>query len=121
PLPPVLVGHLRRGHGVPLAGTLEDRLDDGPFGLERAAVGQVEVDLQNAYVRGISRSSNVSMMSPSFRSWKSDRPMPHSKPDWTSRTSSLKRRREEMAPFQITTPSRMNRTFDPRVMTPLRT
>ena len=34
------------------------------------------------------------MMSPALRSWKSDRPMPHSKPVATSRTSSLKRRSE---------------------------
>ena len=67
PLPQVLVGNLGRRHRVALAGAFEDGLDDGPLGLERAAVGQVEVDLQDAYVRGISRSSNVSMMSPSLR------------------------------------------------------
>ena len=45
--------------------------------------------------------------------------MPHSKPAWTSRTSSLKRRSEVMAPFQMMTPSRRKRTLEPRVMTPL--
>src|ERR1017187_8331051 len=50
------------------------------------------------------------MMSPECRSWKSERPMPHSKPAWTSRASSLKRRSEVMAPFQITVPSRRKRT-----------
>ena len=47
--------------------------------------------------------------------------MPHSKPDWTSRTSSLNRFSVAIAPFQMTVPSRRKRTFDPRVMTPLRT
>ena len=61
------------------------------------------------------------MMSPSLRSWKSDRPIPHSKPAWTSRASSLKRRNEVIVPFQMMTPSRRKRTFDPRVMTPSRT
>ena len=40
--------------------------------------------------------------------------MPHSKPDCTSRTSSLKRFSDVIVPFQITTPSRRNRTRDPR-------
>ena len=71
------------------------------------------------YVRGISRSSKVSMMSPCVRSWKSESITPHSNPAATSRTSSLKRRSELMLPFQMMTPSRMKRTFDPRVMVPL--
>ena len=47
--------------------------------------------------------------------------MPHSKPACTSRASSLKRRSEVIAPFQMTTPSRRKRTLEPRVMTPSRT
>ena len=72
-------------------------------------------------MRGISRSSKVSMMSPCLRSWKSVRPMPHSKPACTSRTSSLKRRSELTAPFQMIVPSRRKRTLEPRVMVPLST
>ena len=45
--------------------------------------------------------------------------MPHSKPGWTSRTSSLKRRSEVIAPFQMMVPSRRKRTFEPRVIVPL--
>ena len=47
--------------------------------------------------------------------------MPHSNPAWTSRASSLNRRSEVIAPFQMITPSRRKRTFEPRVMTPSRT
>ena len=61
------------------------------------------------------------MTSPCLRSWKSVRPMPHSKPDRTSRASSLNRLSDEIAPFQMTVPSRRKRTFEPRVMTPSRT
>ena len=41
------------------------------------------------------------MMSPALRSWKSDRPMPHSKPACTSRASSLKRFSEVIVPVQM--------------------
>src|SRR6187200_808190 len=54
------------------------------------------------------------MTSPGFRSWKSDRPMPHSKPSRTSRASSLKRLSDVIEPFQITVPSRRKRTSEPR-------
>ena len=47
--------------------------------------------------------------------------MPHSKPAATSRTSSLKRRSEVIAPFQMIVPSRRKRTLEPRVMSPLMT
>ena len=56
------------------------------------------------------------MTSPGLRSWKFSRPMPHSKPSRTSRTSSLNRRSDAIAPFQMTTPSRRKRTFEPRVI-----
>src|SRR4051794_15550478 len=84
-------------------------------GTERAA--RTERD----QIRGISRSSKVSMRSPLLRSWKSLRPIPHSKPSRTSRASSLKRLRDWMLPFQMMTPSRRKRTFEPRVMVPDRT
>jgi len=45
--------------------------------------------------------------------------MPHSKPAWTSRASSLKRpQRGDWSRFQMTTLSRRNRTLEPRVMVP---
>ena len=58
------------------------------------------------------------MMSPDLRSWKSDSPMPHSKPARTSVASSLKRLSDVIVPFQMIVPSRRKRTFEPRVMTP---
>ena len=106
PLPLVLVARPRpRRRGTGAAPRRAIGRTHGPLVLERAAVGQVEVDgeaatcsvtrgalpARCAYERGISRSSKVSMMSPGLRSWKSERPMPHSKPACTSRTSSLKR------------------------------
>ena len=44
--------------------------------------------------------------------------MPHSKPSRTSRTSSLKRFSDVIAPFQMIVPSRRKRTFEPRVIVP---
>ncbi len=41
------------------------------------------------------------MRSPGLRSWKSLRPIPHSKPSRTSRASSLKRLSDVIAPFQM--------------------
>src|SRR5579859_6719302 len=130
PLPAVLMVDLGSRDAEAAMAALEDRLDDGPLVLERMGVRKVQVERQSggmhgallpSYVRGISRSSKVSMTSPWCRSWLLDRPMPHSKPACTSRTSSLNRLSEVMAPFQMITPSRRKRTFDPRVMTPLRT
>ena len=47
-----------------------------------------------------------SMMSPSARSWKPARPMPHSKPVATSRTSSRKRRSDSMRSVAMSLPPR---------------
>ena len=54
------------------------------------------------------------MTSPFCMSWKFANAMPHSWPDCTSRTSSLKRFKVESSPSWITTLSRMRRTFAPR-------
>jgi len=56
-LPLVLVVHFCDGDRPPVADAFHDRLDDRPLRLERAALRDVKVELQNGYVRGISRSS----------------------------------------------------------------
>src|SRR5262245_462975 len=136
PLPLLLETDLGRRDAEAPAGTVEQRLDHLPLVLERLRRAHVQLDFVGQHehgssfavardcerhVRSISRSSKVSMRSPCLRSWKSDRPMPHSKPSRTSRTSALKRLSEEMLPFQMMTPSRRKRTLLPRVMTPERT
>ena len=78
PLPLVLIPNFGRGNLISAAGTFEDRLDEGPLLLEGVAGREMESNVQVPYVRGISRSSYVSMTSPGFRSWKSESPMPHS-------------------------------------------
>src|SRR5579875_1835989 len=115
------MGDLGSRHGEAAVGSFEDGPDHRALLLQRVDVPQPELDLHRDYVRGISLSSKVSMTSPWRRSWLFDRPMPHSNPSWTSRTSSLNRRSEVIWPFHMITPSRRKRTFDPRVITPWRT
>lgn len=105
-LPLVLKRHLTGGDAVAATGTVEDRTDGGPLVLEGVAGRQPQIDFECPYVRGISRNSKVSMMSPSRRSWKSDSTIPHSKPAATSRTSSLTRRSDGSVPLQMIRPSR---------------
>src|SRR3954447_19579340 len=73
--------------------------------LQRSALGEMEVNLDDrdvaqepSSVRSTWAFSYTSMMSPSLTSMKFSSVMPHSNPAWTSRTSSLKRRRVEMRP-----------------------
>src|SRR5262249_9178599 len=70
-------------------------------------------------VRSTSRVSYTSNTSPSRRSLKPSRRMPHSKPSATSRTSSLKRRSWATVVVWIPVPSRKMRTFEPRRTRPL--
>jgi hypothetical protein len=77
-LPLVLIPNFRGGNLIATAGAFENRLDEGPLLLEGVAGGEMESDVEMPYVRGISRSSYVSITSPGLRSWKSDSPMPHS-------------------------------------------
>ena len=78
PLPLVLIPNFCCRNLVPPAGAFENRLDEGPLLLQGVAGRKMECDAEVPYVRGISRSSYVSMTSPDFRSWKSDSPIPHS-------------------------------------------
>ena len=77
-LPLVLIANFGGGYLISPACTIEDGLDDGPLLFQRVALRQVHVNRKGCYVRGISRSSYGSMMSPGFRSWKSESPIPHS-------------------------------------------
>ena len=78
PLPLVLIPNFGRRNLISPSGAFEYRLDEGPLLLQGVAGRKMKCDAEGPYVRGISRSSYVSMTSPGFRSWKSDRPIPHS-------------------------------------------
>src|SRR5712692_7117295 len=69
-------------------------------------------------VRATSRTSNTSNWSPSLMSEKFFREMPHSKPAFTSRTSSLKRFSASISPVWMTTLSRSKRTWALRLTMP---
>ena len=84
-----------------------------PWRLPILLVPAAALAWSGAQVRAISCSSKVSIRSPGLRSWKSERPMPHSKPSRTSRASSLNRLSEAISPFQMIVPSRRKRTFEP--------
>src|SRR5947209_8365995 len=89
-----------------------EHLPHGPLLL----VGELSVSYN---VRATSRTSYVSTTSPSWTSWKFSRPIPHSKPSATSRTSSLNRRSDPTRPVYTMAPSRTSRAREPRVMAPL--
>src|SRR5687767_943267 len=57
PLPLVLMGDIGGGHAEAVLDAVEDGLDHRSLLLQRVAVGQVLIELQRRYVRGISRSS----------------------------------------------------------------
>src|SRR5690606_24550965 len=81
--------------------TLDDGPEDGALCLQRLRGREVDVDLYGRgahQVRATSRISNTSMRSPSLMSLYPSRPIPHSNPATTSRTSSLKRRRDAIWP-----------------------
>src|SRR5207244_3513019 len=107
---------------VAVAASVQNGPHDRPLLFERVRLRQAKIEGQGGDVhsrpiscqlRGISRSSKVSMTSPGRRSWLLDNPTPHSNPVATSRASSLKRLSEVMLPFQMITPSRRKRTFEP--------
>src|SRR5207302_3699430 len=102
-LPQIVVIGLRDG-GPEAA--LELRLEADqllPLALEASVRGEVEVDLDQAdEAHSSSRStclvSKTSITSPSLMSAKFSSTTPHSKPDWTSRTSSWNRRSDAIRP-----------------------
>src|SRR5687768_7988400 len=112
--------HLRDGYVELRPQPAGDGLHHVSLLLERAAPWDTEIERgqrdqhaspspggARAYKdRATSRTSYASMTSPSLTSWKFSRPMPHSNPSWTSRTSSLNRRSEPTRPSYTTTPSR---------------
>ena len=57
PLPPLVAVDLGDSHREAVPHPLDDGLEGGTLGLEGTAVGDVEVELEDGYVRGISRSS----------------------------------------------------------------
>src|SRR5690606_30544494 len=98
------------GEVAALAQGRQQRLQDAPLLLERAAPGEMQlpgadrdghpaVPLElSSRVRFTSSSRNDSMRSPTLMSLKFSMPMPHSWPSRTSRTSSLKRLRLPSSP-----------------------
>src|SRR5690606_37538216 len=101
---------LRDGDVAALAERRQQRLQDTPLLLERAAPGEMQLPGADrddhpaellelsSRVRFTSSRRNDSMRSPTFTSLKFSMPMPHSCPSRTSRTSSLKRLRLPSSP-----------------------
>ena len=114
-------------HLEPVPGALEDRLDDGPLLLERMRIGKVQLDLQGGDVHGTSRCGDLALLVglddvarlEVLEVGEADAALEAALR--TSRASSLNRLSEVIVPFQMTTPSRRKRTFEPRVIAPLRT
>src|SRR2546423_6947141 len=147
-LPQLVVVDLRHRRAETVLELGLRRADELALALQRAGLGEVQVDRHDPHVarahdnpfcrgqprrrvyagvgagfsersvRSTCRVSKTSKTSPSRRSLKPSRRMPHSKPSDTSRTSSLKRRSCAIDVSWMTVPSRTIRARAPRRTTP---
>src|SRR5262249_55128246 len=105
PLPGVLSADLRRRHVEAIAQPSDPRGDEAALLLERVRAVDVQLDDRrpddHVSAGRVSTISKGSITSPTLTSLKPSSPTPHSKPAWTSRTSSLKRFSDAKPPSQI--------------------